>query len=319
MTVSVNPPKTPVTEGSSGIAAATVPNVCKMPGPPAPFVPTPLPNIGKSDNSPDGYSKDVQIEGKPVAIKGATFKSLGDIASQGTGGGIVSANVQGETAFVAPGSMDVKIEGGNVQLLGDATTNNGGSNPNAATTALAQAAGAPVPPGKFPVPCKEAPASSDEKMSECEIKQICAKCDELNKIAKQPGAIDRGNLTDAQKDARRELGNKAASAFKSRMGQLTKGKGFRGKKLPQGPVPPEALKKAFAHPCAHKEWMDKGADPKMPGLSADHVHEIQLGGSPTSPRNLKLTSSKANEWMGSTFKGYNAEDHPNGVHPDCCG
>jgi hypothetical protein len=53
MTVSINPPKTPVTEGSSGIAAATLPNVCKMPGPPAPFVPTPLPNIGKSDNLPD--------------------------------------------------------------------------------------------------------------------------------------------------------------------------------------------------------------------------------------------------------------------------
>ena len=51
-TVSVNPPKTPVTKGSNSIAAATVPNVCKMPGPPAPFVPTPLPNIRKSGNSP---------------------------------------------------------------------------------------------------------------------------------------------------------------------------------------------------------------------------------------------------------------------------
>ncbi|MFZ6178267.1 PAAR-like domain-containing protein [Nannocystis pusilla] len=93
--ISVNPPKTPVTTGSSGIAAATVPNVCKMPGPPAPFVPTPLPNIAKSGNSPKDFSKNVTFDGCKVAIKGATFTSIGDIASKATGGGIVSANVEG--------------------------------------------------------------------------------------------------------------------------------------------------------------------------------------------------------------------------------
>jgi hypothetical protein len=84
--VAVNSPKTPVHEGSSGVAAATVPNVCKMPGPPAPFVPTPLPNIGKSGDSPKGYTKNVTVEGKCVAIAGASFGSQGDIASKGTGG-----------------------------------------------------------------------------------------------------------------------------------------------------------------------------------------------------------------------------------------
>ena len=136
MGVSVNPPKTPVTAGSNGVAAATIPNVCKMPGPPAPFVPTPLPNIGKSGDSPKGYSKKVKIEGKKVAIKGATFKSTGDMASKGTGGGLVSANTHGPTKFVGPGSMDVKIEGKNVQLLSDPMLNNcggSGSPPNSAT------------------------------------------------------------------------------------------------------------------------------------------------------------------------------------------
>jgi uncharacterized Zn-binding protein involved in type VI secretion len=133
-TVAVNPPKTPVTKGSMGISAATVPNVCKMPGPPAPFVPVPLPNIGKSSDSPSGYSTTVKIEGNAVAIKGATFKSMGDIASKGTGGGIVSANTHGPTEFVAPGSLNVKIEGKNVHLLTDAMVNNCGSPPNAATT-----------------------------------------------------------------------------------------------------------------------------------------------------------------------------------------
>ncbi|MFL5353213.1 DUF4150 domain-containing protein [Archangium sp.] len=134
--VSVNAPKTPVTEDSNGLAAATLPNVCKMPGPPAPFVPTPLPNIGKSGADPKGYSKSVTIEGKKVAIRGATFGSMGDVASKGTGGGVVSSNVEGPTSFAGPGSMDVKIEGKNVQLLGDPMLNNcgpSGSPANAAT------------------------------------------------------------------------------------------------------------------------------------------------------------------------------------------
>jgi uncharacterized protein DUF4150 len=134
--VSVNPPKTPVTKGSNGTAPATIPNICKMPGPPAPFVPAPLPNIGKSALSPKDYSTSVKIEGNEVAIKGSTFESIGDIASKGTGGGLISANTHGITKFVGPGSMDVKIEGKNVQLLSDPMLNNcasGGSPPNAAT------------------------------------------------------------------------------------------------------------------------------------------------------------------------------------------
>ena len=68
-TVAIHPPKTPVTKGSMGIAAATIPNVCKMPGPPAPFVPAPLPNIAKSGMSPKGYSKKVKIEGPIAALR----------------------------------------------------------------------------------------------------------------------------------------------------------------------------------------------------------------------------------------------------------
>lgn len=124
--VGVNPPKTPVTEGSGDVAPATTPNVCKMPGPPAPFVPTPLPNVGRSsDNLTDGTTK-VLIEGKKVAIKGSSFKSKAsaDAASKGTGGGVVSSTEQGKTEFTAPGSMNVKAEGGNIQVLGDAMINN---------------------------------------------------------------------------------------------------------------------------------------------------------------------------------------------------
>ena len=160
MSVSVNGPKTPVTKGSNGIATATLPNICKMPGPPAPFVPAPLPNIGKSGDSPKGYSKKVKIKGNTVAIKGASFKSMGDMASKGTGGGLISANTHGPCKFISPGSMDVKFEGKNVHLLTDMVTNNGGpsgSPPNAATMMGAiQADGTVVyvPKGECPI-CEE--------------------------------------------------------------------------------------------------------------------------------------------------------------------
>src|SRR5262249_15486982 len=57
----------------------------------------------------------------------------GDVASQGTGGGLVSAKVQGTAKWLAPGSMDVKADGKNIPLLGDAVSNNGGRPANAST------------------------------------------------------------------------------------------------------------------------------------------------------------------------------------------
>lgn len=135
-TVAIHAPKTPVTKGVNSIAAATLPNVCKMPGPPAPFVPTPLPNIGQSGKSPQDFTTTVKVEGEPVAVRGCNYGSSGDIASKGTGGGIVSNNAEGLTKFIAPGSLTVQMQGKNVQLLGDQTFNNcgpSGSPPNAAT------------------------------------------------------------------------------------------------------------------------------------------------------------------------------------------
>jgi hypothetical protein len=112
-----------------------MPNVCKMPGPPAPFIPTPLPNFGRSADRLTDATSTVFIEGKKIAIKGSYYMSRPspDVASKGTGGGIVSSSTEGKTEFAAPGSMNVKAEGANIQLLGDAMTNNGGSPANAPT------------------------------------------------------------------------------------------------------------------------------------------------------------------------------------------
>lgn len=139
ISVGIHPPKTPVTAGSMGIAKATLPNVCKMPAPPAPFVPSPLPNIAKSGNSPKDFSTTVKIEGQAVAIRGATFESIGDMASKGTGGGLLSANTHGPAKFITPGSMTVKIEGKAVHLLSEPMLNNcgpSGSPPNTGATMM---------------------------------------------------------------------------------------------------------------------------------------------------------------------------------------
>ncbi len=165
--VGIHPPKTPVTKGSTGIAKATLPNVCKMPGPPAPFVPSPLPNIAKSGMSPKGYSKKVKIEGNTVAIRGATFESMGDMASKGTGGGLISANTHGPAKFITPGSLTVKIEGKSVHLLGEPMLNNcgaSGSPPNTGATMQGVDQGdAPAAQKKTELDCGEVGTYGDQK------------------------------------------------------------------------------------------------------------------------------------------------------------
>jgi uncharacterized Zn-binding protein involved in type VI secretion len=210
--VSVNAPKTPVTAGSTGIAAATLPNICKMPGPPAPFVPTPLPNIGKSGMSPQGYSTSVQIEGNAVAIAGASFGSMGDIASKALGGGLVSMNCEGPTSFLAPGSLTVQIEGKNVQLLGDQMFNNNGpsgSPPNAATMqGLLQAAGIAGTAPSEDLDCGEVGEYGDQKdrtghgkyhrdhiPSKAALKERAAQLKEADLTDAEAKAIENGALS----------------------------------------------------------------------------------------------------------------------------
>jgi uncharacterized Zn-binding protein involved in type VI secretion len=309
-TVAINPPKTPCTTESRGFAKATIPNICKMPGPPAPFILAPLPNIGKSSLSPKGYSTTVKVEGHAVAIRGATFESLGDIASKGTGGGLISANTHGPAKFITPGSMTVKIEGKNVHQLGEPMLNNcgpSGTPPNTGATMQGfdtwDLKGGANP---LVINCKNAPHKpGSPKFTKCEIEEICAKCSEVNKQAKA-GVLRR---RDASYDKARELGNE-------RCDQL---KGFAKRSSPQH----EELG-GFKHVSkkCEKELSDnaKNATPPYSGFSPDHRQEIQLGGHPTDSSNLKWMSSAPNSWMGTKLNSFETAG-PNkhtGVKPDCC-
>ena len=146
--VTIMAPKTPVTEGSHGIAAADLPNICYLPSPVGP-VPSPLPNIAKSSDSPTDYSTDVKFEGAAVCIAGSSFgKSMGDTPSSAAGGGVISANFEGPAKFAGPACMSVQVEGKGVHLVGDPMLNNcapGPGTPNAATMAgVIQPMGGPL-------------------------------------------------------------------------------------------------------------------------------------------------------------------------------
>ena len=158
-----------------------MPNICKMPGPPAPFVPSPLPNIAKSELSPKGYSTTVKIEGNTVAIRGATFESIGDMASKGTGGGLISANCHGPAKFITPGSMTVKIEGKNVHLLGEPMLNNcgpSGSPPNTGATMM----GADHPELSVQSRCEEAKKEA-KRIADEELEKNKHRTEKVSKVS----------------------------------------------------------------------------------------------------------------------------------------
>jgi hypothetical protein len=124
-------------------------NLCP-PTPPGGPVPLPLPNIALGADLQGGASS-VLIEGNPMAKKSSFLgKSTGNEAAQSTGGGVVSAVVQGKAYFTSF-SMDVTVEGEGAARHLDMLTHNHAaqSPPNAAMgTYLAMMDPAVIPPAK---------------------------------------------------------------------------------------------------------------------------------------------------------------------------
>jgi len=286
-TVAIHPPKTPVHKGIRSVAKATIPNICKMPAPPAPFVPAPLPNIAKSELSPKDYSTTVKIEGNTVAIRGASYESIGDMASKGTGGGLISANCHGPAKFIAPGSMTVKIEGKNVHLLGDSMLNNcgpSGSPPNTGATMMgtkhADQKGGPI----LEIKCPETDLQGND-FSDCQIEEICAKVAALNKEIKKPGGLKKrgGTKTKGDKKTQRKRGNETCAAIneEARAGN------------------PEDLGFHDVSPECQEELRNIAEQQNYQGFSADHVKDVAfVGGLPVNRNNLRWMSSGANSWAG---------------------
>jgi uncharacterized Zn-binding protein involved in type VI secretion len=339
--VSIHPPKTPVTEGSNGVAKVTLPNVCKMPAPPAPFMPSALPNAAKSGSAPSGYTTTVIIEGDMVAIRGASFESMGDMASKGTGGGLLSANTHGPAKFITPGSMSVKLEGKAVHLLGEPMLNNcgpGGSPPNTGSTlAEDQDDGDGSPPFVVDLDCKEKLASGKES-DKCDIEEFCAKIKAFNESQhpKQPVRPSPSNYIPSKKArifqdkygmtepgirAHNRVSNSYTNGIRSWAKQFAK----EARENPN-----LDWKKYFYAECRYKEWKNKGS-PSRPdrdppdGISPDHPHDVGQGGPAKLkeiPGGLKWMSYSVNNALGKKLKDYNPPDEHGALaaHTDCqCG
>ncbi len=107
------------------------PDVCKVPAPPAPFVPTPFPNIGQVASARDTCAT-VRIVNKPVVTEASHIpRSSGDEA--GTLKGMVSVTTMAKVQYKT-GSSKVKAKGMGVVHLTSATEHNSGNTVGLQTT-----------------------------------------------------------------------------------------------------------------------------------------------------------------------------------------
>jgi uncharacterized protein DUF4150 len=113
-----------VHKGSSGVSAATIPDVCKTPSPGGP-VPIPYPNISQSPTLTKGTTTVTADGGMMIAVKGSEFAtSNGD--NPGVAGGVTSGTFMKESTWILY-SFDVKMEGSNACRLTDKKFQNHGN------------------------------------------------------------------------------------------------------------------------------------------------------------------------------------------------
>jgi len=104
-------------KGSGGMSMA-FPDVCFTLAPPAPPIPIPYPNIGRSADTSKGPKK-VKTDKKMPMVKGAKYsKSAGDEAGFAGKKGLISSKNRASCEYLMY-SFDIKFEGKNVCRMGD--------------------------------------------------------------------------------------------------------------------------------------------------------------------------------------------------------
>jgi len=109
-----------------GGQAFAFPDVCKVPAPPAPFIPTPFPNIAMLPNANGATcSKKVKILNQPVLTKATEIPmTMGDEA--GTLKGLSSGTNMDKACFKT-GAPKVVVEGNDALNLLKPSSHNGAS------------------------------------------------------------------------------------------------------------------------------------------------------------------------------------------------
>ncbi|MDX8350501.1 DUF4150 domain-containing protein [Cognatiyoonia sp. IB215446] len=299
-----------------GISTATIPDVCKTPSPGGP-VPIPYPNIAQQ-SSLKGGTKTVKAKGKMIAIKGSQYgSSNGD--EPGTAGGVKS-NVNMKATDWITYSFDVKMDGKNACRHTDKKFHN---NKNAADLAGNVD---PGNPGSNPlvIDCKNAPASSKKKFTDCEKEEICAKCAHINKRANSAIAKPKRGKKHTGPFAGHKRVPKATYRKNRKAGNKICAKLNRAAR--QGKPANLGFHDGVSKKCK-AELKKKAKANNYKGFSADHSNEIQIGGHPTASQNLRWMSSRPNSWMGGQMKKFmcprdnrgRTKGGPHtGVKPNCC-
>lgn len=198
-------------KSGDGKVIAAFPDVClSPPSPPAGPVPIPYPVSSFSSDATNG-SKTVKINGKEIMLKDQSYfsKCTGDEpATRSLGMGVVTHTITGKVYFAA-WSMDVKVEGLNVDRHLDLTTSNHMSQPGNTPT-IPEMEGMTIPENMEPCKCKynrkkKAPKTPNTSQKK-HVNQPGAKCwrcgsSKGNFIADhQPSLVQRwykGNGADA--------------------------------------------------------------------------------------------------------------------------
>jgi hypothetical protein len=115
----------PLSTKAGGIAFA-FPDVCKVPAPPAPPIPTPFPNFAMLAQADGGTcSQKVKVLNQPVITKATEIpRTMGDEA--GTLKGLISSTNMDKAVF-RMGVPTVKVEGNDVVNMLKPTAHNGAS------------------------------------------------------------------------------------------------------------------------------------------------------------------------------------------------
>ena len=172
---------------------------------------------------------------------------------------------------------------------------------NKAAGTVVHAGGDPPSQSVFEIDCNDAPESSKEKFSECEIEEICVKIERLNAAANNR-ELKRPSKSVYKKN--RKAGNdlcKQMNGFARRQSDNFKSYGgFRH----------------LSEEC-EEELQEQATKSQYVGFSVDHVVEIQVGGHPTNSSNLRWMSSWPNSWMGSKMRKFDEKQHTS-IEGTCC-
>ncbi|WP_192359180.1 DUF4150 domain-containing protein [Mesorhizobium mediterraneum] len=280
-----------VHKGSSDFAMSTAPDVCKTPSPGGP-IPIPYPVIISFASDMANGTTTVKVDGNYCAIKGSELsRCSGDEA--GTAGGVVSSTNMKEATWITY-SFDVKMDGANVCRFSDKLKMNHG-NTICMAGIIPDVCGAGTE--ALIIECDDYKEETNKEKRECDIKCMCAKCKEMNEQGDFRRQASHAPRSGGRKSLRK-LGNAGANAYRKALTD----------RLVNGKEKPNDIKDNFVHKCAHDRWKAEGADPKLPGMSPDHMKEIQVGGLTKDFSNLKMMPSKPNTWIGGKIKGFKTTD-----------